>query len=173
MHTFLKGMELRSVFVLLWQFWQYHLSYIYMYILYILSIVAINYIGAIILGPAFCDGRFAFVFSKWTNLVFEVQWKAPILGTPENSWLAEAVSNAIAMCIILNVVHHGTPYLISQIWIIRNGLKYYPQLAGLLGLPWFTMHHHLSPGHAEKQQLTERWSSRDKWWSTGLFFQSP
>jgi hypothetical protein len=47
--------------------------YIYMYILYILSIVAINYIGAIILGPAFCDGRFAFVFSKWTNLVFEVQ----------------------------------------------------------------------------------------------------
>ena len=146
---------------------------IYICILYILSIVAINYIGAIILGPAFCDGRFAFVFSKWTNLVFEVQWKAPILGTPENSWLAEAVSNAIAMCIILNVVHHGTPYLISQIWIIRNGLKYYPQLAGLLGLPWFTMHHHLSPGHAEKQQLTERWSSRDKWWSTGLFFQSP
>ena len=45
-----------------------------------------------------------FVFSKsWMNLVFEVQWKAPILGTPENSWLAEADSNAIAMCIILNV----------------------------------------------------------------------
>ena len=32
----------------------------------------------------------------------------------------------------------------------------YPQLAGLLGLPWLTMHH-LLPGHAEKQ-LTERWS---------------
>ena len=85
--------------------------------------------------------RFCF-FSKWTNLVFEVQWKAPIFGTPENSWLAEADSNAIAMCTILNVVHHGTPYLISQIWIIRNGLKYYPQLAGLLG---FTMVYHAPP----------------------------
>ena len=35
---------------------------LYIYILYIISIVAINYIGAIVLGPAFCDGRFAFVF---------------------------------------------------------------------------------------------------------------
>ena len=173
MHTFLKGMELRSVFVLLWQFWQDHWSSIYIYIVYYIycshKLHWGNRSGSSIL---WWEIRFCF-FSKWTNLVFEVQWKAPILGTPENSWLAEAVSNAIAMCIILNVVHHGTPYLISQIWIIRNGLKYYPQLAGLLGLPWFTMHHHLSPGHAEKQQLTERWSSRDKWWSTGLFFQSP